>query len=61
MLCLDPIEALVWLASARRGGGLRAGEVAITGSCTGVGMAEAGDSAWAEFGSVGAVDLVFTP
>ena len=60
MFCLDPIEALVWLANARRGGGLRAGEVAITGSCTGVGKAEAGDGAWADFSGLGAVDLVFT-
>jgi 2-keto-4-pentenoate hydratase len=58
----DPIEALVWLANdqRQRGHGLRAGEAVITGSCTGVNMAEAGDTARAEFGSLGAVELKFT-
>ncbi len=58
----DPVEALVWLANDQRerGHGLRAGQVVITGSCTGVNMAEAGDRARAEFGSLGAVELEFT-
>lgn len=58
----DPLEALVWLANDRRerGDGLHAGEVVITGSCTGVSMAEAGDKARADFGALGAVELEFT-
>ena len=58
----DPVEALVWLANdqRQRGSGLHAGEVVITGSCTGVSMAEAGDRARADFGALGAVDLEFT-
>ena len=58
----DPIAALVWLANDQRerDDGLRAGEVVITGSCTGVSMAQAGDVARAEFGSLGAVEIEFT-
>ena len=58
----DPLEALVWLANDRRerGDGLHAGELVITGSCTGVSMAEAGDKARADFGALGAVELEFT-
>ncbi len=58
----DPVEALVWLANdrARRGDGLRSGQVITTGSCTGVNLAGAGDSASAEFGDLGAVSLAFT-
>jgi 2-keto-4-pentenoate hydratase len=57
----DPVEALVWLANdqRQRGDGLRAGQAVITGSCTGVNMAEAGDKARAEFGTLGAVELEF--
>ena len=58
----DPIAALVWLANdqRQRGEGLRAGQAVITGSCTGVNMAEAGDKARAEFGALGAIELEFT-
>ncbi len=57
----DPVTALVWLANdrARRGDGLRAGQVVSTGSCTGVTMAEPGDSARAEMGGMGTVELTF--
>ena len=57
----DPVTALVWLANdrARRGDGLRAGQVISTGSCTGVTMAEPGDTARADMGSMGTVELTF--
>jgi 2-keto-4-pentenoate hydratase len=58
----DPVEALVWLANDQRerGAGLLAGQVVITGSCTGVNMAVAGDRVRADFGELGAVELEFT-
>ncbi|MGH6954363.1 MAG: 2-keto-4-pentenoate hydratase [Alphaproteobacteria bacterium] len=57
----DPVLALVWLANdrARRGGGLEAGQVITTGSCTGVYLAQAGDHVRADFGGMGVVDLNF--
>jgi len=57
----DPLAALVWLANdrARRGGGLDRGQVIITGSCTGVFMAEPGDRVSADFGALGRVELRF--
>ena len=55
----DPIVALTWLANdlASRGRGLQAGEVITTGSCTPIVMARPGDTATADFGSLGIVTV----
>ena len=57
-----PLAALAWLANDRvaHGGGLKAGEVVTTGTCTGIVFAAAGDRARADFGDLGTVDLAFT-
>ena len=57
-----PLAALAWLANDRvaHGGGLKAGEVVTTGTCTGIVHVGAGDSARADFGDLGAVELAFT-
>jgi 2-keto-4-pentenoate hydratase len=57
-----PLAALAWLANDRaaHGGGLRAGEVVTTGTCTGVVFANAGDTGVAHFGPFGAVAVTFT-
>ena len=54
----DPIRLLVWLANegARRQGGLKAGMVVTTGSCTGNILVPAGTRVRAEFTGVGAVE-----
>lgn len=57
-----PLRSLTWLANerARRGGGLAAGEIVTTGSCcAGLGWAEKGDRAVADFGSLGTVEVSF--
>ncbi|MCP4329782.1 MAG: hydratase [Alphaproteobacteria bacterium] len=58
----NPLAALAWLANDRADwiGGLKAGDVVTTGTCTGIVYAEAGDSATADFGDLGAVTVAFT-
>lgn len=54
----EPIRLLQWLANkgARAHGGLKAGMVITTGSCTGMLMVQPGIRARAEFAGVGAVE-----
>ncbi len=60
--CLGhPLKALVWLANLMRGrGGLPAGMVISTGTCSGFHRAAPGDRARADFGKLGAVEVGFT-
>ncbi len=53
----DNIRLLVWMANAgtREAGGIRAGQVITTGSCSGTDWVEPGIDARAEFEGVGAV------
>ena len=57
----QPLRALAWLAStyAPRFGGIRRGQVIMTGSCTGITLAYPGASAVADFGSLGQASIVF--
>ena len=59
----DPLESLRWLANdlARRGEGLRAGDLVTTGCCTRVIEARAGDTVEADFGPFGRVSVTFEP
>ncbi|MFZ6764728.1 2-keto-4-pentenoate hydratase [Pseudoroseomonas sp. WGS1072] len=54
----EPIRLIQWLANkgAHRYGGLKAGMVITTGSCTGMPAVEAGSRVRAEFAGVGAVE-----
>ena len=57
-----PLEALAWLANhrAKRGAGLKAGDVITTGSiCPSLGWAKAGDAIEARFGDLGVVRVDF--
>lgn len=57
----DPFNVMLWLAnhlSARRLG-LKAGEIVATGTCTGLDSVHPGDTARANFGSLGAVEITF--
>jgi len=58
----DPIVAVVWLANHLSGrcGGLKAGQIVTTGSCTGINFAQPGDSAVATFDQLGTVRVGFT-
>ena len=58
----DPVLALVWLANrlAADGKELRAGDVITTGTAAGVAWCGAGDSAVADFGLFGTVEVAFT-
>lgn len=60
--CLGhPLKALAWLANLMRGrGGLPAGAVISTGTCSGFHRAAPGDRARADFGKLGAVEVRFT-
>jgi 2-keto-4-pentenoate hydratase len=60
--CLGhPLQALLWLANLmRRRGGLPAGAVISTGTCSGFHRAVPGDRARADFGKLGAVEVAFT-
>ena len=60
--CLGhPLKALMWLANLMRGrGGLPAGAVISTGTCSGFHRAAPGDRARADFGKLGAVEVGFT-
>jgi len=57
----DPLNALLWLANEQSAAarGLKAGEIVSTGTCTGLATVEPGDSARADFGDLGVVDLSF--
>jgi|RhiMethySRZTD1v2_1073278.scaffolds.fasta_scaffold152633_3 2-keto-4-pentenoate hydratase len=58
---IQPLRALAWLAStyAPRFGGIRRGQVIMTGSCTGITLAYPGASIVADFGSLGQASIVF--
>ena len=52
----NPLNALVWLANKQRlQGGLKAGEIVSTGSCTKIYPVQPGDTAYADFGTLGVV------
>jgi len=55
------LKALAWLANAlaARGPGLKAGDLVTTGTCTPVIEVGAGDTAMADFGSLGQVSVSF--
>ncbi len=57
----DPRAALAWIANelCAHGGGLRAGEVVITGTCVTPVKVGAGDTVKADFGEFGALELGF--
>lgn len=56
-----PLDALAWLANdrARRGDGLKAGQIVTTGTCTGFHTLDPGDQAVADFGDLGQVAARF--
>ncbi len=58
----DPLRGVEWLANhlAARGGGLRAGEIVTTGSCTGLLFVKPGAVVVAEFPGLRSVGLAFT-
>ncbi|MBS0639873.1 MAG: 2-oxopent-4-enoate hydratase, partial [Proteobacteria bacterium] len=57
----DPSNVLVWLANALSAQGLAiaAGEFVLTGTMTGLHAPEPGQTAVADFGSLGIVEVVF--
>lgn len=57
----DPRAALAWIANELRvyGGGLRAGDVVITGTCVKPVPVAAGDAVKADFGDFGALEVRF--
>ena len=57
----DPMNVAVWLANqqTRLGRGLLAGEMISTGTCTGLDAVHPGDTAVADFGPLGAVEIQF--
>jgi 2-keto-4-pentenoate hydratase len=57
----NPINSLTWLANTlcARGGGLKAGDLVTTGSCTPPTPAKAGDVVVGDFGDLGRVDITF--
>jgi 2-keto-4-pentenoate hydratase len=59
--CLGhPLKALTWLANLlRKRGGLASGAIVSTGTCCGFHRAAPGDSARAEFGRIGTVEVTF--
>lgn len=58
----DVLRLVVWLANhcARRTGGLRAGDIVTTGSCTGMNFATPGATVRAHFPALGEVEVTFT-
>lgn len=57
----NPFNVMVWLANRERTrSGLRAGEVATTGTCSGLIDLEAGDRVFADYGALGSVEAVIT-
>jgi 2-keto-4-pentenoate hydratase len=59
--CLGhPLKALTWLANLlRKRGGLASGAIVSTGTCCGFHRVAPGDSARAEFGRIGGVEVTF--
>ncbi|MEX2617108.1 MAG: fumarylacetoacetate hydrolase family protein [Alphaproteobacteria bacterium] len=56
----NPFRALVWLANRQRTrDGLKAGEIVSTGSCTKIYPVQPGDTAHADFGTLGVVAVTF--
>ena len=57
----DPVNVLVWLANALGGHGLgiEAGQFVLTGTMTGIHAPAPGEAAVADFGGLGAVEVVF--
>jgi 2-keto-4-pentenoate hydratase len=57
----NPLNVLLWLANDRSaaGRGLAAGEIVSTGTCTGLDPVQPGDTAVAEFGDLGKVEIAF--
>jgi 2-keto-4-pentenoate hydratase len=57
----DPLLPVVWLAGAllEHGRALEAGQIVTTGSCNGLRMVAAGQSARADFGPLGAAQVEF--
>ncbi len=55
----DPLDAFAWLVNVRAaaGDGLRAGQVSNTGTATSICPIAPGQTAVADFGALGAVDL----
>ncbi len=57
----DPLEPAVALVNEmRKAGGVRRGQLVTTGSCTGMNIADAGDSVVARFEGLGAAEVTFT-
>jgi len=56
-----PLNVLLWLVNHQsgRGKGLKAGEIASTGACTGLDSVHPGDVARADFGTLGTVEVEF--
>lgn len=59
----DPRNALTWLANqrSRRGDGLSAGQIVITGTAADIVTVQPGDRVTADFGALGAVEVTFDP
>ena len=56
----DPLLVLAWLANhLRTRGGLKAGQIATTGTCTGLFLAPVGTEVTADFGKLGKVRVTF--
>ena len=57
----DPRRALAWLVNerAKRGGGVKAGEVVITGTCLKPVEIEPGDHVTVEFSGLGEMKVAF--
>lgn len=58
----DPLNALVWLAnwSCEQEGGLKAGQLVATGTCTGATEIHAGDTVVVQLGDLGKVQVSIT-
>lgn len=58
-----PLEPLFWFVNARteRGAGLRTGEVISTGTCTGLSLIAPDQTAIADFGQLGQIQVRFIP
>lgn len=59
----DPRRALTWLANdrSRRGDGLKAGQIVITGTAADIVTVEPGNRVTADFGTLGSVEVTFEP
>jgi 2-keto-4-pentenoate hydratase len=57
----DPLNVLLWLANQQSaaGRGLKSGEIVSTGTCTGLDPVLPGDRVRADFGDLGAVEILF--